>query len=96
MGATVSTPITPAEKQFGLWIVALWTIVPPLYFWADWVYLCRPVPKDGRAQGANQTGVGEKDKLAFLDDVKTMHDFSRNIWLALVAVLTVMFQVKLF
>lgn len=26
--------------------VGAWTLVPPIYFWLDWVYYCKDVPAD--------------------------------------------------
>jgi uncharacterized membrane protein YhaH (DUF805 family) len=33
------------------WIVGFWILVPPVYFWFDWVALCRDIP------AANVSGV---------------------------------------
>jgi hypothetical protein len=30
----------PTHKTLGKFIVAFWAVVPPVFFWWDWVYFC--------------------------------------------------------
>ncbi len=61
----------------GYCIVSAWVLLPPIWFWAEWVYL-----------------TGEKIEKDEQDRIKHLHDLSRNIWLALIAVLIVAFDIK--
>ena len=56
-------------ERLGKVLVSLWVLVPPVFFWFDWVFFCRNLTE------------AQKDK------AKHTHDLSRNIWLALIAVL---------
>jgi hypothetical protein len=75
-GWLLSTGTIPKEYDYGSYVVAFWTIIPPIYIWYDWVFLCKDF----------DTGV--------LDRVKTTHDLSRAIWVAFVALFTVMFKLN--
>jgi hypothetical protein len=59
-------------------IVGFWTLVPPLWFWIEWMYLTRGMTPEQ------------------LEDIKHTHDLSRNIWLALLAVLIALFGLENF
>jgi hypothetical protein len=61
-------------KSGGPWIVGLWVLAPPIFFWCDWVFFA---PDDG----------AERDR------IKHTHDLSRNIWVALTAVLISLFGI---
>jgi hypothetical protein len=52
-----------------------WILCPPVFFWCDWVFLCKDIPRDK------------------VDNVKHLHDLSRNIWVALVVILLALFKV---
>lgn len=63
------------HDQLGMFLIGFWAVVPPLFFWLDWVLFCsRLAPSDPAREVAKHT-----------------HDLSRNIWLALVGVLAVLF-----
>jgi hypothetical protein len=66
------------HEQLGQLLIGFWALVPPLFFWVDWVLLCSYLPPG--------------DPLR--DVAKHTHDLSRNIWLALVAVLAILFAVR--
>lgn len=68
------------DDHVGKFVVGFWVIFPPVYFWLDWSWLCRDVK------------VQDKDSLAAL---KHTHDLSRNVWLAFVVVLALLFGWKL-
>ena len=53
--------------------VAVWAILPPAFFWIDWVFFCGGLTPAER------------------DIAKHTHDLARNIWLGLLAVLTLGF-----
>jgi hypothetical protein len=65
----------PDHKTLGKFIVAFWAIVPPVFFWWDWVHFCRDMKPDAPER----------------DVAKHTHDLARNIWLGVVAVLTFAF-----
>jgi hypothetical protein len=62
------------HKEIGYFVVATWVLLPPFFFWVDWVMF--------------REGLSDKEKEA----AKHTHDLSRNIWLGLVTVLAVAFQ----
>jgi hypothetical protein len=61
--------------DLGKLIIGFWVIVPPVFFWIDWVAF---LPENDRDR----------------DVAKHTHDLARNIWLALVGILAVLFSVK--
>jgi hypothetical protein len=61
----------------GRFLSGFWVVVPPVFFWIDWVVFCR--------------GLSAPDR----EVAKHTHDLSRNIWLALVAILAAVFGIKL-
>jgi len=61
-------------------VLAVWTLIPPMYFWFDWEYLCKNIPKNERDQEVAR--------------VTHTHELARNVWLALVVVLAYAFGVK--
>jgi len=67
------------HEELGQHLIGFWALVPPLFFWADWVILCRHLP------------AGDPRR----EDAKHTHDLSRNIWVSLVGVLAVLFTVKI-
>ena len=54
-------------------LLAFWLLIPPVFFWLDWVVFSRNLTPPER-EVAQHT-----------------HDLSRNVWLALVASLVVIF-----
>jgi hypothetical protein len=68
------------DHWFGKLVVGVWVLLPPIFFWCDWVFFC--------------TFTGD-DATAKLDRAKHTHDLSRNIWLGFVIVLGVLFGIKL-
>lgn len=72
-----STWIFASHEQLGSYLLAIGILLPPLYFWIDWVWFCSYMP----ANDENR------------DIAKHTHDLSRNIWLGLIAILTVLFKV---
>jgi hypothetical protein len=77
VGSLMIAGLQRASPRFADWfclsVVGFWVLVPPVWFWFEWYYLCRQLP------------LGERDR------IKHLHDLARNIWLALVAVLVVLF-----
>jgi hypothetical protein len=67
------------HQQLGYALISFWALVPPLFFWVDWVWLCSYLPADDPER----------------EVAKHTHDLNRNIWIALVAILTVLFAVKM-
>ena len=66
------------HEELGRVLIGFWALVPPLFFWLDWVALCSYLPaNDPQREIAKHT-----------------HDLSRNIWIALVGILTVLFAIK--
>lgn len=57
--------------------IAFWTLGPPIWFWFEFVFLWRPNPRDRRRFD--------------LSEYKQTFDASRNIWVALVGLLTAVF-----
>jgi hypothetical protein len=64
------------HEEFGRLLIGFWAVVPPLFFWLDWVLFCPSLSAADR------------------EIAKHTHDLSRNIWVALIAVLAVLFAVK--
>ena len=58
-------------------MVAFWLLIPPVFFWLDWVVFSRKLTPPEREM------------------TQHTHDLSRNVWLALVACLVVIFGLKL-
>jgi hypothetical protein len=56
-------------------IVAVWAVGPPVFFWVDWVHYLK-----------NEAAEADSRKIA-----KHTHDLARNIWLGLLAVLSLSF-----
>jgi hypothetical protein len=54
-------------------LLAVWLLIPPVFFWMDWVVFSRNLTAPEREVAQHS------------------HDLSRNIWLALVASLVVIF-----
>jgi hypothetical protein len=73
--STLLNPLNLNHDQLRNLVIGFWAIVPPLFFWIDWVMF---LP-------------GEADR----EVAKHTHDLSRNIWLALVVTLALIFEVKL-
>lgn len=71
-----STFMSLDHRALGRLLIGIWGLVPPIFFWVDWVYLCRHLTK-------------EQSEIAM-----HTHDLGRNVWLALVAVLAVLFELK--
>jgi hypothetical protein len=63
------------HNTLGAVIVAFWAIVPPAFFWLDWVYFCSDMKSDAPER----------------DIAKHTHDLSRNVWLGLVFALSLIF-----
>lgn len=71
---------TPADAKRPEWAKSAliwWTILPPLWFWAEYWLLCRSDPCASK--------VGE------LDRFKHAQELGRNVWLAFVALLAAFF-----
>jgi hypothetical protein len=63
------------HDAWGKLIVAVWAVLPPVFFWVDWVKYCGYMhPSNPEREVAKHT-----------------HDLARNIWLGLLAVLTFSF-----
>lgn len=58
-------------------IVFFWVLVPPVWLWCEWKWVCYQMSNDDR------------------EYLKHFHDLARNVWLALVLVLCVLFKIKL-
>jgi hypothetical protein len=71
-----STLFSLNHKHTGYVLLAFWGLVPPAFFWVDWVFFCR--------------GMTTPDR----DIAKHTHDLSRNIWLALIALLAILFGIN--
>ena len=63
------------HKAWGAVIVAVWAILPPAFFWWDWVHYLQHEPADSEAR-----------KIA-----EHTHDLARNMWLGLLALVTLGF-----
>jgi hypothetical protein len=59
-------------------ILALWVAIPPLFFFCDWIKY-GPEPKEENA--------------ALIESISHTHDLARNIWLALIVILTVLYEI---
>src|SRR4051812_32402662 len=66
----------PGLQTCGPYLIGIWILVPPLFFWVDWVYFS-----------------DELNTPELRDVAKHTHDLSRNIWIALTAVLAYLFHV---
>jgi hypothetical protein len=64
-----------SHEALGAVVVAFWAVVPPMFFWLDWVYFCRKMKFDAPER----------------DVAIHTHDLSRNIWLGLVFALSLIF-----
>jgi len=58
-------------------LLAFWLLIPPVFFWLDWVVFSRNLTPPQREMAQHT------------------HDLSRNVWLALVASLVVIFGLTL-
>ena len=58
-------------------IVALWTILPPIFFWIEYIWLYKPT-----------FSMADKDRF---EAFKYQQDLSSKIWLALVSVLLMLY-----
>jgi len=67
------------HDQLGKVVIGFWGLVPPLFFWVDWVWLC------------SYLGADDPER----EVAKHTHDLSRNIWIAFTAILTVLFAIKI-
>jgi hypothetical protein len=67
-----------SHEQLGSYLLGFWALVPPVYFWIDWVWFCSYMDADDDNR----------------DIAKHTHDLSRNIWIGLIAVLAVLFKVS--
>jgi hypothetical protein len=65
------------RKTIGTWLVALWVLLPPIFFWVDWCFFRQGLTPQLR------------------EDLKHTHELSRNIWIAFIVVLSVLFGVKI-
>lgn len=73
-GQAFSTTIRAKEVQ--AFVLGLWVILPPSWFWCEFFLLYRKVPEADRPK---------------LDDFKYGQEQSAKIWLALITVLTVLY-----
>ena len=69
-------------KELVLPFLVFWTIVPPMYFWFDYFVLWHLERKRGSSQFAD------------LPEFKHGQELSRNLWLAIVAVLAAIYTSK--
>lgn len=69
-------------KDFVLPFLVIWTVVPPMYFWFDYFVLWRLEMKRGSTQFAD------------FSEFKHGQELSRNLWLAIVAVLAAIYSSK--
>jgi hypothetical protein len=72
-----STFMSLDHRALGKLLIGIWGLLPPIFFWLDWVCFCRDLDK-------------EQQEFA-----KHTHDLGRNVWLALLAVLAILFELKL-
>lgn len=56
-------------------VVGAWVLLPPVWFLAEWVFLCK--------------GMCDKER----ERIVHLHELARNIWVALVVVLAVIFGI---
>jgi hypothetical protein len=63
------------SEQLDLALIAGWLLIPPLFFWVDWVWFCRYLPHDSPERRT----------------ISHTHSLSRNIWAAFVALLILLF-----
>jgi hypothetical protein len=68
----------PGLKEYGPFLIGIWILGPPIFFWVDWVCFPNELETDAKRDFAKHT-----------------HDLSRNIWLALIAILAYLFGVHL-
>jgi len=61
-------------------VLAAWTLLPPIYLWFDWEFVCKDIPPKDREKAEGR--------------VTHTHELVRNVWLALVIVLAYAFKVK--
>lgn len=66
---------TLTSEQLDLVLIAFWLLVPPLFFWVDWVWFCRSIPHDSAERRT----------------ISHTHSLSRNIWAAFVVLLLLLF-----
>jgi hypothetical protein len=69
---------TLTSEQVDLILIGFWLLVPPLFFWLDWVWFCRNIPH----------GSDERRTISHT------HTLSRNIWVAFVALLFLLFYLQ--
>jgi hypothetical protein len=63
------------RDNLGKLIVGIWALGPPVFFWVDWVFLCKYMKPESKER----------------DVAKHTHDLARNIWVGLLAVLAYSF-----
>jgi hypothetical protein len=79
IGLCVSLKFGPPHlKAWGPFVIGIWILVPPIFFWMDWVCFASELKTD-----------------ELRDFAKHTHDLSRNIWIALAAILAYLFGVPL-
>ena len=66
------------SEQADLALIAFWLLVPPLFFWVDWVWFCRDIPHDSAERRT----------------ISHTHSLSRNIWAAFVTLLILLFGLQ--
>ena len=79
----VNAPPIPSAserlKTIALPFLAVWTVVPPMYFWFDYFVLWHIETKHNTGQFAS------------LDEFKHGQELSRNLWLVIVALLAALY-----
>jgi hypothetical protein len=68
-------------------VIGSWALLPPIFFWADWVFYFE--------HGDTDQAITDALHAALRDIAKHSHDLARNIWLGLLAILYVLFALKL-
>ena len=88
MGIACQSEVEPFCKPYiGMIVIGCWALGPPVFFWVDWVVYFN--------HGSTDEAVSTAAKGAYRDIAKHTHDLSRNIWLGLLAILYVLFRLKL-
>jgi len=70
-------------KILQVFVLAFWTLAPPIWFWAEYVFLFR-----GAFPIVNQE---TQENQRRLDDLKTQQDLSSKIWIAATSALLILY-----
>jgi hypothetical protein len=87
MGIASRFQVQPFNQPYvAMLVVGSWALVPPIFFWVDWVWFF---------EHGDDKAVVTPEHAARRDIAKHSHDLGRNIWLGLLAILYVLFALKL-